>query len=159
MIFVSVGTQKFPMDRLLKMLDEMAAAGEITDEIFAQSGYCTYTPEHYPVRPFLPPEEFAARMADSDLVIAHGGVSVIVAALNMHKPVIVFPRLAAYGEHVDDHQLEIAQALAEKDHVLTVTDRAELTTALRQVGSHTFAPYISGRSAVVSRIEEFIDSI
>ena len=41
MIFVTLGSQKFPFDRLLQKLDQMIADGVIADTVLAQTGYCT----------------------------------------------------------------------------------------------------------------------
>lgn len=39
MIFITLGSQKFQFNRLLKAVDELVAAGKIKDEVFAQIGY------------------------------------------------------------------------------------------------------------------------
>lgn len=45
------------------------------------------------------------------MLITHGGAGTMVNAVKRGKRVIVVPRLARYGEHVDDHQLELAKRL------------------------------------------------
>ena len=44
MIFITLGSQKFQFNRLLKAVDELVAAGKIKDEVFAQIGYSDYKP-------------------------------------------------------------------------------------------------------------------
>ena len=42
MIFVAVGTQKFPFDRLLKKIDKLIMANIIKEEVYAQIGHSMY---------------------------------------------------------------------------------------------------------------------
>ena len=45
MIFVTVGTHEQPFDRLVKAIDELKRDQLITDDIFIQTGYSTYSPK------------------------------------------------------------------------------------------------------------------
>ena len=47
MIFITLGSQKFQFNRLLKAIDKLIADGKITDEVFAQIGYSDYIPVHF----------------------------------------------------------------------------------------------------------------
>lgn len=114
MIFVTLGTQKFQLNRLLKLLDDLCRTQKIKEEIFAQIGHSDYCPMHYSYIDFLDKKIFEKKVKESSLVISHGGAGSIMSALKENKPVIVFPRLRKYKEHVDDHQLEIAGALSKK---------------------------------------------
>ena len=110
MIFVVLGTQKFQLNRLLQKLDDYVEQGLIKDEVYAQIGNSTYKPRNYSYKEFFDKKEFDETIGKSDVVIAHSGVGTIITAIHAQKPVVVFPRLAKYKEHVDDHQLEIAKA-------------------------------------------------
>ena len=46
-------------------------------------------------------------MEKANIVITHGGTGAIIGAVKKGKKVIAVPRLAKYGEHVDDHQLQL----------------------------------------------------
>ena len=46
MIFVTVGTHEQPFDRLVKAIDELKRDQLITDDIFIQTGYSTYSPKY-----------------------------------------------------------------------------------------------------------------
>jgi len=75
-----------------------------------------------------------AHMREADVVVTHAGVgSVLCAREAGHVPVVV-PRLHRFGEHVDDHQLELVAALAGDGHVIAVTDMAELGAAVEKAG-------------------------
>ena len=45
MIFVTVGSQKFPFDRLVQRVDELAGEGIIREEVIIQTGACRYRPQ------------------------------------------------------------------------------------------------------------------
>lgn len=115
MIFITLGSQKFQFDRLLKAVDELVADGAITEPVFAQSGYSDYQPKHYEFKQFLDRDEFTKRMGEADLVITHGGTGAIIGAVKKGKKVIAVPRLAKYGEHVDDHQLQLLKEFKQMD--------------------------------------------
>ena len=118
MIFVVLGTQKFQLNRLLQKLDEYVEQGLLKDEVFAQIGNSTYKPKNYKYKDFVDKKEFDETVAKADVVIAHSGVGTIITAIHAQKLVIVYPRLAKYNEHVDDHQLDIAKAFEMKKYVL-----------------------------------------
>ena len=157
MIFVVLGTQKFQLNRLLKLLDEYVYAGFIKEEIIAQIGHSTYIPQHYSYKQFMDKEEFDATIAKADVVIAHSGVGTIMTSINAKKPVIVFPRLAKYKEHVDDHQLDIAKAFETKSYVLCCYEGDDLLELIKKSKEYKFEEYVSHREKIVSLIKDFLD--
>ena len=159
MILVSVGTQKFPLDRLLKRIDELIESGVITQEVFAQIGHSTYRPQHYEYTDFLSKEEFAKRVDECSLLITHSGVSTIMMGVQGRKPVVVFPRLAKYGEHVDDHQMEIAQSFSELNYVLLCNENDDLGETVAAAVTHDFATYTSQREGMIAEIRQFFETI
>lgn len=159
MIFVAVGTQKFPMDRLLRELDMLVARGELKEEIFAQAGRSAYRPQYYPAVDFLPREQFEAMIARCDLLLTHAGVGTILTGLRAGKPIVVFPRLAQYREHVDDHQMEIAQAFARLGYVMLCTKAEELGQTIKASRNYPFYAYAPQHHEVVKRINDFLDRL
>ena len=117
LIFVTLGTQKFQFDRLLKYIDEQIENGKIKEKVFAQIGNSSYQPKNYEYKEFLDKEEFNKKIKASKLIITHSGVGTIIASINENKPVIVVPRLKKFGEHVDDHQLQIAESFSKKSRM------------------------------------------
>lgn len=159
MIFVAVGTQKFPLDRLLAGIDRLVASGQITETVFAQTGYSGYKPENYPYERFLSKEAYEEAIARCDLLVTHSGVGTIMSGLGRGKPVVVFPRLAKYAEHVDDHQLEIADSFSRKNLVLLCADEGRLGEVLRDARTHVFDKYRSQRDNVVETIRTWLDGV
>ena len=47
MIFVTVGTERFPFDRLLRAIDEGVRDHRIDKEVFAQTGCSLYKPRSF----------------------------------------------------------------------------------------------------------------
>ena len=64
-------------------------------------------------RASVPGDELAQAMTDADVVIAHAGVGSSLVALQAGQWPILVPRRHARGEHVDDHQVQIATELSE----------------------------------------------
>lgn len=157
MIFVTLGTQKFQLNRLLKQLDELCAEGKIKDTIYAQIGYSNYLPENYDYTNFLNREEFEQKIYECSLVITHSGVGSIISAVKADKPVIVYPRLSKYKEHVDDHQLEIAEAFSKKNFVFLCNENDRLEDLIQKAGEHKFDRYISSTEKVVEAVRDAIE--
>lgn len=117
MIFITLGSQKFQFNRLLKAIDKLVEQGKIKEEVFAQIGYSDYQPINYNYKQFLDRDEFAAMEGKADIVITHGGTGAIIGAVKKGKKVIAVPRLAKYGEHVDDHQLQLLKEFEDSGKI------------------------------------------
>lgn len=71
-------------------------------------------------RPLVPAAELHAAMQAADVVVAHAGVGSAFDALDAGRLPILVPRRPAHGEHVDDHQAEVARWLTDRGLALTV---------------------------------------
>lgn len=159
MIFVTLGSQKFQFNRLLKEIDQLIEENEITEEVFAQIGYSDYQPRNYSYKSFLDRDEYNEIMSRCDKVITHGGTGAIIGALKKEKKVIAVPRLAKYEEHVDDHQLQITQQFKELRFILSVNDVSELINQIKYLNDIEFEKYISNTNSIIESIDEFLYSI
>ena len=156
MIFITLGSQKFQYNRLLKAVDDLVERGVVTDEVFAQSGYSDYQPQHYKYKPFLDRDEFAEYETNADIVITHGGTGAIVGAVKKGKKVIAVPRLAKYGEHVDDHQIQLIAQFKNQNLICGLNDCREIADGLEFVRDHEFDSYESNTYTIIENIEKFI---
>ncbi|MBE2975905.1 PssE/Cps14G family polysaccharide biosynthesis glycosyltransferase [Priestia megaterium] len=159
MILITVGTQNFSFNRLLKMVDELMEDKVITDKVLGQVGYSSYQPIYYEGFGFKPESEMTELIELADIMITHAGVGTITTALQLRKKVIVVPRLKQYGEHVDDHQLEIAQAYRQKGYIELAKNKEELAYLLKNINSINFQNYIPEKSTILSSIQDYIANI
>ena len=159
MIFVCVGSRKYPFDRLFIKLDKMCEAGQIKEEIFAQIGTSTYKPKSFKYKEFLSPEEFQEKINKADIVITHGASGSIMKALNAGKKVIAVTRLKKYGEHINDHQIQNNEAFASNKYVLAVYEMDELEQAIEKIynGTADLRPWENkDPMAIIKLIDKFI---
>lgn len=63
----------------------------------------------------LPSHELQREMEFADVVIGHSGTGTVLAALSAGKLPLLAPRRAAFAEHVDEHQVDLARAVAQRN--------------------------------------------
>lgn len=127
MIFVTVGTNEAPFDRLIRAVGELPWS----EEVVVQYGASVVRPHAAALVDFLPFEDVVEHMRRARLVITHAGVgSVMVSLANGKRPVVV-PRRKPFGEAVDDHQLQLGRRFAEAGLVTLVEDPAGLADVVR----------------------------
>lgn len=156
MIFVTVGSQKIPFDRLIRQIDKMVQSGEIQEEVFAQIGASEYTPSSFLYQRYLSAGEYSQKIQECDLLITHSGVATIMEGKRHHKRVIVVPRLSRYGEHVDDHQIQIADSFSELGLVMKCSNIEELGTVICQCRETPVKDYHSHREEAVGLLREYL---
>ena len=159
MIFITLGSQKFQFDRLLKEVDRLIAYGVIQEKVFAQIGASEYLPQNYTYERFLDRQRFAKIMDQCDSVITHGGTGVIIGAVKKGKKVIAVPRLAKYGEHVDDHQLQLLHQFDDLQLICACYDVEQLGECYKNLQNMHFRPYVSNTSVVIASIDEYLQSL
>lgn len=84
-IFITVGTQKFQFNRLLKEIDRLIEEEKITEEVFAQIGYSGYKPKNYNYKDFIDRDEFEDIIKKCKIIITHGGTGSIIGAVKQRK--------------------------------------------------------------------------
>lgn len=159
MIFVTLGTQKFQFNRLVCAIDGLVKEGFLEEEVFVQLGFSDATPECCRYSRFLGKKDFDSMIAESSLLITHGGVGAISAGLRCGKTVIAVPRLKAYGEHADDHQKQIVDAFEKGRFLLGCSDTTNLIQIIQKSKTYDFKPYKADCQGVVDAIESFIDEM
>lgn len=128
MIFCTIGTQA-PFDRFLKIVDEVAA--DLDEEVVAQVYKSHYQAKNIKTVNFLPPDEFQKLFKSARMIVAHAGMGTIISAMQQKKPIIVFPRIAKFGEHRNEHQLATAAKMKELGYVYVANNAEELKTLLK----------------------------
>lgn len=111
--FLAVGTHHEPFDRLLRMAGEAAAKGLLPTPVVAQSGASEHHPRAFEGGSWLSPDEFRRQLTTAQVVIGHAGSGLVSSALAAGTRPLILARRHAFGEHVDDHQIQIARKLEQ----------------------------------------------
>jgi UDP-N-acetylglucosamine transferase subunit ALG13 len=98
--------------------------------VLIQTGASRYTPRFAEWFRFDSPDRIDSLIGDARVVVTHAGAGTLLAALEGGRSVVAVPRLASLGEHVDDHQLELCEALERAGLIRVVADVSDLTRAL-----------------------------
>ncbi|WP_218079549.1 glycosyltransferase [Anthocerotibacter panamensis] len=115
MILYTLGTATEPFDRAVDWLELLLMQGVITEPVLFQHGVTDATRLEHPLvsKIFgLSMPQMREAVQRSRLVIAHAGQGSTRMLAEMSARFVVLPRLARYREHIDDHQLHFAQAVA-----------------------------------------------
>lgn len=155
MILVTLGTQKFQMNRLIEAIDQLASS--LNEEIFVQIGNSTYKPKNCKYADFVDSDKFKKMISECSVLITHSGVGSIMTGINSQRPVIVVPRLQKYHEHVDDHQVQIAEAFAEKKCVLHCEDLNRLNEYIALARNYKFEPYVVHGEKIEDIVIDFMN--
>lgn len=157
MILITVGSREYPFDRLIRKVDQLVAEGIITDSVIGQIGHSGYEPEHFEWHRFLDRDVFREYQQKADMIISHAGAGALVSALKLGKAVISVPRLYKYGEHLDDHQLQISAALAREGYLREVLDMEQLGAVVMQTLEAPIHKIYNKPSNVRSLIEDALE--
>lgn len=131
MIFVTVGTHEQPFDRLVEEVDKLKGEGVITDDVVMQTGFSTYEPKYCEWHKLLPYSQMVENVHGARIIITHGGPASFIMPLQEGKIPIVVPRQLQFNEHVNDHQVEFACAVAERmGNIIPVYDIKDLAQAI-----------------------------
>jgi len=128
MIFFTVGTHSDGFDRLVTAADEFAAIS--TERVVVQYGCSQVRPANAEGFDFAGIKRIEALSKEARVIVTHAGAGSILTSLQAGAHVIVVPRLKQHGEHMDDHQTELADALNATGQVRAVRDLAELPGTL-----------------------------
>ena len=161
MIFVMLGTQNNPFQRLLEEIDKLIDKNIIKEEVIVQAGYTEYQPknEKMQIIDFMPREELDAFEQKANFIITHGGVGSIITSLEKGKKVIAIPRLHQYGEHVNNHQTEIVEKFHKNGNIIGIQSVEELEEAVKKVQNFEPKPYVENNRKMLEIIEKYIDTV
>lgn len=121
MIYVTVGSHYQGFDRLVRKMDEIS--GKIDEKVIMQIGQTKYRPLNAEYFDFDGRSHEIERLnREARIVVSHAGVGSIITALKQGTPIIVVPRLKRFNEVIDDHQMEIADAISDDQRVIVAYD-------------------------------------
>lgn len=157
MIFVTLGTHELPFTRLLKEVDKTIELLNIQEEIIVQAGHTNYRSDRMKLYSFFSFEEMDEMYDKADLLITHAGTGSVISGIRKNKKVIAAPRLKMYGEHNDDHQLQLVDAFEAAGHILVWRDGDSLAEIIKQIDTFSPKPFVSGRDQLFGLIDRFIN--
>lgn len=157
MIFVVLGTQDKPFERLVRAVDAAAADGVIKDRIVVQAGKTQYESKLLEIRTIIPMDEFNQLIHEASVVICHAGYGILSTALENGKKVICAARLAEYGEHQNDHQLDILEYYERKGYVLALRDFSKFSEVYNSLSEFTPKKYSASFDKLQNFLSEWID--
>lgn len=149
MIFVTVGTT-IPFDRLLRQVDELVRNRTIVEHVICQIGNSTYEPTHCEYFRFRP--SIDDLIAQADLVITHGGSTVLL-LLASQKRFIAVPN----DQGADNHQLHFVQRVAEQTPLLWTADLSNLGDLIAAANSTT--PQFQPLSSLADDLRAYLLSL
>ncbi len=134
-VFVSVGTDTHPFDRLVDWMDGWLAGlrqdGPNAVRCLVTIQYGTSRqPAAAAGSPLMEHAALLASMGQACAIVTHGGPATIRDARSVGLLPLVVPRDPRFGEHVDDHQIRFTHMLAEKGDIVLCRGREELVSAL-----------------------------
>ncbi len=158
MIFVTVGTHEQQFNRLVEYMDRLKS----DEEILMQTGFSTYEPKNVKWQKFMGYAQMQESLQRARLVITHGGPSSFMEAIRAgHIPVVV-PRQKQYDEHINDHQMEFVQAVADKLSILPVYDVEQLGQTIadyEEITAHMDTTKESHNAEFARKLEEIVTEL
>lgn len=154
MIFVTIGTQKYKFNRIVKYLKNIE-----NEEIIFQNGY-TKVKEMKNVKSFnfLTSDEMRQNIEEANYVITHGGIT-IFEMLNQNKKIIAIPRTKKNKEHINDHQFELCNYLEEEGYILVAKTEKEFINKLNEIKKFKPKKYISNEDEFLKNLNAMIDEM
>jgi len=157
MILVMLGTQDKQFKRLLDAVQKQINKKKIKEEVIVQAGFTKYTSKDMKIFGYIPTEELKKYIKDASLIITHGGVGSILDGINNNKKIIAAPRLKEFGEHVNNHQLEIIGEFYKRGYILELKNFNNLDKVLVEAKRFTPNPFKSNNKNFISVLEEYIN--
>lgn len=159
MIFVILGTQDKKFPRLLEAVQKQINEGKISkkEDIIVQAGSTKFESENMKILDYISIRKFKEYIENADIIICHAGVGTILTALKKRKKIIAAARLKKYGEHVNDHQLQILENFVKEGYILALKDFDKLDILLEQVKNFTPAKFKSNKRFFLRKLQKEID--
>jgi UDP-N-acetylglucosamine transferase subunit ALG13 len=108
--------------------------------VLIQIGRGRYEPRHARFVRLMPVTDYRQQVMTARLFVAHAGMGSIISAIEAGKPLLMLPRLAAEGEHNNDHQLATAANIGNRPGLHVATDAADLQARVSAMLAASGAP-------------------
>ena len=159
MILVLLGTQANDFSRLLKEIEKQIDNGTIKEEVIVQAGSTKYESQKMKQFDLLPKEQIEELKETASFIITHGGVGSILSSIKLGKKVIAVPRLQEYGEHVNNHQIQIIENFEKQGYIIGVENLENLQNAIKEIDKFEPKEYKSNTKNMINIIEQYIEKM
>ena len=159
-VFVSVGTDHHPFERLVGWAERWAAAHP-EDTVVVQHG-TTRPPAGVEHAELYRRDEMRAQLESADAVVISCGPGGVMDVRSTGRRPVVVARRADLGEHVDDHQQAFARHLARTGLAVCVESEQEFAEVLEDARRDAPAWRVqpdSTEPSGIARIGELIDEL
>lgn len=162
MIYVTVGSHDQPFDRLIKEMDRIS--GELGIKTVIQTGCSGVRPKNAEWRDYYPFDEAEELIGKAEAVVGHAGIGTVISARRANKPLIIVPRQKKFGEHFNDHQLEISRELTANPRpgvevALEITEIEKKLAKILENGAPIPESGVEAGADVMAEIKKYLDSI
>jgi UDP-N-acetylglucosamine transferase subunit ALG13 len=161
LVFVTVGNATQGFKRLLDAVDEAAGRGIFGDEaVFIQTGNNPdFRASHCKQQAFIEPDEYESLLKNASLIISHAGAGTLIRVLRAGRIPVVMPRIPRFSEVVDNHQVELVQALASEGRVIPVYEPEDLAEAVVNCQRENRQDVPPPPSQMITLVSEAIEEI
>jgi beta-1,4-N-acetylglucosaminyltransferase len=151
-IFLTVGNYN-PFPRLVRAVDRLKSNGAISDDVLLQiANMQKFESQVCQVVRFLPPDDYRRCIQDASVIVCHAGAGNLADALRAGKMPVVMPRRKKYGEHVDDHQMELAAMLSQEGRIVLATEAEDLLGAIAKARDYRQQAVLASPSRMVGLV-------
>ena len=105
----------------------------------------------------IPMDEFNDLIKKCDLLITHGGVGSIITGLKNNKKVIAAARLKEFGEHTNDHQLQIIDNFSKAGYIIKLDNFCKLGEVVKNIDNFKPKKYKSNAKKFLNLVESEIN--
>jgi len=127
-------------------------------EMIVQAGHSSYQSDKMEIFDFISREKLKKLYERAEYIITHAGAGSMLQAIKAKKKTIAVPRLQKYNEHVDDHQLQLAEKLQKMGYLLVFHDGDEMIDVFNE--AHRFKPLpYDLKGNIPSLIDEQLEGI
>jgi UDP-N-acetylglucosamine transferase subunit ALG13 len=160
LVFVTVGTDHHPFDRLVDWVDRwLEQADDERIQCVVQHG-TSAAPTHTTGHAYLGFDEVRSTMREAQAVICHGGPGTIMLSRSVGRRPIVVPRRHGLGEHVDDHQVAFSRRIAADGTIELAETEERFLELLQQAlyeGTSTATRSSAAAPQTIERFEELLE--
>ncbi len=152
MILVTVGTHREGFNRLVEATDQLAAT--LDERMVIQRGTSSYEPRHAESFAMTSGAEMTRLTEEARVIVMHAAAGSALVALRMGKPLVMVPRLHRFGEHMDDHQTQLAHGLQQTGQAVAVDDPTPTTLAAAIEAAARLDIAVAGPDQLIMNLRE-----